>query len=246
MISNLKRLPMENVHNLRDIGGYPIGFDKMTKWHLFYRADGIFDLSESEVKFIIDNYKINTLIDLRSSTEIKNKPNNFENHGVVNYFNVQLLPEIPQGEPLEEKRIETLGDLYILLAKKSKNRFKEVFDIIYKTIPNPVLFHCTAGKDRTGIIAALLLSICGVKRDDIICDYEISFTYLKNSLEKIHDVSKPPRMHMLMSEASNMEKFLDYIDENYDTSEKFLLSCGVTENQISEIRNNFVVDIIFD
>ena len=103
------------------------------------------------------------------------------------------------------------------------------------------MFNCSAGKDRTGIVAALLLDLAGCHEYDIVKDYSESYENnlkLIPELEKLVDVEN--RVY-LESEPRMMMKFLDYLRDNYGSAKEYLISCGMEEEKIIEIIENFVI-----
>ena len=103
------------------------------------------------------------------------------------------------------------------------------------------LFHCAHGKDRTGVVAALLYLICGASREDIITNYAVSYEYLKDflapSIAKLPDNMK----HILKSDAHNMVTFLDYIDSKWNgDAAAFLISNGLTAEEIAALKDKCI------
>ena len=133
--------------------------------------------------------------------------------------------------PKEVANYHDLAGFYIFMLEANKEQFKEVFEI----------FNCSAGKDRTGVIACMLLDLAGCHEYDIVKDYSESYENnlkLIPELEKLVDVEN--RVY-LESEPRMMMKFLDYLRDNYGSAKEYLISCGVEEEKILEIIENFVI-----
>lgn len=172
----MRRIVCKNVKNLRDLGGYLTKENKITRFNIFYRSDLPKDMNSQEIKYLLDN-NLTTVIDLRNKEEVKRK-NNCLNIQDINYYNVSLLgdkcpkveSDIPKG--------------YIDILSNRETMY-EVFNII-KNANGNVLFNCTAGKDRTGVVAMILLLLADVYENDIIADYQISYTYIREDIKKMH------------------------------------------------------------
>lgn len=237
----LKRLPLKGMHNLRDLGGYPAGNGKATKWKQFFRADGLFGLEQSDIDFILDYCMIKTVIDLRGVSELKWHPNSFAKIDGVRLENVPLV----EFDNYFAEWV-TLERGYISVAKLSKNMIKRVFDVIADSLPAPVLYHCTAGKDRTGILSCLILGACGVDNFDIAGDYEVSSTYIRRDLVKVVDPGEEPNMDYIVSPSEAIYSFIDYITKEHGSIEGFLRDCGVESKTLNKLKGHFVVDITCD
>jgi protein-tyrosine phosphatase len=105
---------------------------------------------------------------------------------------------------------------------------------------NGVLYHCTAGKDRTGVISALLLSLVGVSSHDIISNYEISYSNLKPMIEKLHTQNPNLPPFIGHSKAVYMKMFLDLFYNRYCSPETYLTKIGLTKEEITTLKGKLV------
>jgi len=112
------------------------------------------------------------------------------------------------------------------------------FQFAHNTLPDSgVLFHCAVGKDRTGIVAALLLSLAGVSPPDIIADYQVSGTYIKVLVERFRKEDPTIPSWAGLSKAEHMESFLQLFFSQYPSVELYLKEIGLSDDQISAIRD---------
>lgn len=240
---NFRRLPLNNVHNLRDLGGYAAEDYSITKWHCFLRSDNVYNITEEEREFLI-GYGLTTVIDLRSADEIIDKPNPFLRDEIINYYNIPLLnqnmSDIIDTANNDIVNAFKLGDLYVAIAERSKVALRKVFDILIDDQSKCTIFHCTAGKDRTGVITALLLSLVGVDFEDILANYEVTNTHLRKIYKDIKYVAPEVPISMIESRPENIEQFLNHILSKYGTTEKYLLTLGLTANDISALKDKFL------
>ncbi len=226
------RLPLEGTLNTRDLGGYPTKDNKVTKFHVFIRSDRLTDITDKDSKFL-KNYGITDIIDLRGNTAIQST---FVSDDNINkkYFKFHYIPlstleyeQYANAEKDKENFNHGVGYTYVL---ENKSRIKEVFDILAES-EGGVLFHCTAGKDRTGIISALILGLCDAYIKDIIANYEVSNTYLEDT-----DVIEKYSENLKKSSPEFIITFIENLLKKYDSFEDYILSCNVSKENIEKIR----------
>ncbi len=230
------RLPLEGTANTRDLGGYPTKDGHSTKWHVFLRSDDVVDLTARDFQFLND-YGLKTVIDLRSSSELAMRHNPFTQHHEVDYINVSLF-ENASPQSMADLPKSSLNSMYIEILRHQKNQIKQVMETIAKAKAGTILFHCAAGKDRTGVISMLLLGLAKVPNRDIVSNYEVSFTNLKRTA--FFHANKTAISNMMLSTNTSMEDTLIYLRENYTNVEKYLLSTGLTQANIDLIKARFI------
>lgn len=234
------RIPMEMAYNVRDLGGYYAKNNMVTKNGKFLRAGGITALTETDISKLI-GYGVKTVIDLRSEEEIDEKPNTFAHHETVKYYHIGLLDELDEKlYPLKTGETDFLGELYIVMLDNCKHNIMQVFKTFAHSMDNCTLFHCTAGKDRTGIIAAILLDMAGVDYYDIIANYEVTYTYIKKRLSEIIGDSPEDHARIGLSNPQSIEMFLKYLYAEYGGAEQYLKHIKISNEEINTIKNNFV------
>lgn len=226
----MRRIVFKNVRNLRDLGGYLTKDNKITKYNSIYRSDLPKLMSEEEINYLL-NKGLTTVIDLRKEEEINRNPSSLNIKG-IDYHNVNLLGD---KCPNEEKDIPK-GYIEIL---SNKVTMYQVFNII-KESEGPVLFNCTAGKDRTGVVAMLLLLLANVYHDDIIADYQVSYTYLRESIRKMHRENPDLPAFLGNSKLEYMEETLNLFTEKYQTIENYFNYLGFTEEEIDKIKKKLI------
>lgn len=186
-----KLLKLEKIYNARDLGGIktPDGF--FTKYKVFVRSDNTDELSDQDITYL-KNYGIKTVIDLRSENEIKNFPDKLRNVKGIDWYNV----DIKKGNKMSRKLISDNDYIELVKYTGDGNSQKKLFDLIANLKEGTVLFHCAAGKDRTGVLAMLLLKLVGASDEDIVDNYSVSFDLIKNR----------PSIRMIMENSiKNME-----------------------------------------
>lgn len=235
-------LPMEKMVNTRDLGGYETQSGSYSRSHKYLRASSPTNASLKDLEYLKE-YGVKVVIDLRSDFEKQQKTHPFKNDEDVEYYEVNLFnSEKASVVPEEVKTYKDLGGVYIYMLESCTKQFKELFDIFLKHPYDCVLFHCSAGKDRTGVTAALLLDLIGCHEYDIVKDYSESYENNKeindNLLAMIGDEEAK---QYLKSSPRYMMEFLDYLKEHYGSAKEYLLSIGMKNEEIDEIIENFSI-----
>jgi protein-tyrosine phosphatase len=174
-----RRITLDGAHNLRDLGGYPTRDGGRTRWRLVYRADGLQNLSEGDVARF-EALGISAVFDLRSDAERVARPNRVESipwcvMTPVEDAGVAVVDREGMLDAVAGER--HLRTIYSNLLTYSALMFGGLFRAMAEPGGVPMLFHCHAGKDRTGLVAALLLDALGVPRDVVLDDYELTASY---------------------------------------------------------------------
>lgn len=235
---NIKHIYLDGAQNVRDLGGYFTQNNKITKWHLFLRSDNTNSLTDKDIKFLKD-YGVKTVIDLRSKKEVSKCKDKFFSINGIKYFNISLEPCKMSDFVLDDSLSnDKMSRDYIMLLEYGKQSLKTIFHILAENMEDTILFHCVSGKDRTGLLTMLLLGLVGVHEADIVADYEISHTYIKDS--KIFKLSlEKYGVENMLSSPLYLENVIKYIKNNYETFDKYLLSCGISNECLIKIKNKF-------
>ena len=163
------RLPLKGSYNTRDLGGYPAFDGDVTRFNQFLRSDEVGYLDKDDIKFLKE-YGVKTVIDLRTENELNQIPNPFEDETSIQFHHISLLSQSMIQEMTDNFNTVLMDVNYINTLEKEKQSIAKVLKVIHDSDEGCVLFHCSAGKDRTGLIAMLLLGIAGVDYQDIITD----------------------------------------------------------------------------
>lgn len=232
---NYNRLPMENAFNVRDLGGYAAGGGKVTKYHQFLRTENLSNITEEDEQFLLD-YGLKAVIDLRGREEAVIYPNPFRDHEVVEYINLPFITDkVLDMRTVKEKGFK-VDEFYIKLVEY-KEMVVKIMEFILKYPKETVLFHCQAGKDRTGVLAMLLLGICKVAREDIIANYEVTHTYLKDHVEIRLDQGLE---ELQFSKPEWIERAYDHIIQEYGSFSLYLQAAGLSKKQIKKIKKKLI------
>ncbi len=236
-----RHLPIAGTYNIRDLGGYDTAIGP-TRWRRILRADALHRLDQTGVATLIET-GLATVIDLRHGDELAHQPNPFADHDSVAYHNVSLLDGLA---PSLMSNSDLLLELYLLTLQERQGAIAEVLGLIADAPKGAVLFHCTAGKDRTGIIAALLLGLVGVKADDIVDDYAQTAALIAPIVADItagavaRGADPESFQRLLASEPSTMVATLAFIEAQFGSVPAYLAAIGVHTETISRLHNRLV------
>lgn len=221
MAENMKRIPLKNAFNVRDLGGYPTMDGKSMKWGVLYRSDALTALTETDWQ-ILKERNVNTIIDLRSFSEADVAP--VKPLEGMEYYHFSLMPELDQmkTDPRKmsaEQIVESMKLDYVKTLFQGIPCCVQILTtILERSERGSILFMCSAGKDRTGIVAAVLLYLCDTVREDIIADYMVSSTYNANGINK--KLSSLPEEMLKM--IPNMQLLKDCLDSKPETMIRLL------------------------
>lgn len=228
-----RRYITENIVNCRDLGGYPTADGGVTAFGRVLRCGILKDPTGSDMK-TLEKFGVKTVIDLRGNSEKADMPDVFERLPEFDYYHISLL----ETNPIFSKKCTDMCGMYILSLTEYKENYAAALRLI-SSLTEPFLFHCFAGKDRTGLLAAMLLSAAGVCREDIVADYQVSFTYFRPAYEReiaadsgVIWEKNPAKFY---SDPSVMERILDYFDAEFGGVTGYFGYIGLTEEEIKRI-----------
>lgn len=250
-----RRLKMQGLFNARDLGGFPTQDGGVTKFGVFLRSEAPVGLSEADITYLKD-YGVTASMDFRSTGETVTRPSDLAE--LLPYYHRPLFHEAavvggaPKEKPKPPKDLDW-GKQYIVMAEESREWAKKVLTIAAEN-PGVLLYHCTTGKDRTGLMTCYLLSIAGVEKPDIVADYSVSQIFLEPVYEKIRsgalnmgggEPQDAPHEKPKMDESffrtppEAMQTVMDYLEERYGGVVAYLRTIGVPEETMEAIRRKF-------
>jgi len=219
-VSN-RRIDFEKAVNFRDIGGLKTLEGNTVRWGKIFRSDNLAELKSAEFEKFND-LKIQTVFDLRTASEIKGKEDQLPEN--VRYSHTptvkdngdmltQLRGKLLRGEISEEQSLQMTIELYQNVVISDLASLRSLLQTILAS-EEPVLYHCSAGKDRTGIVTAIILSILNVDRKTIFDEYLMSNYYRRDKLKKILRKAKLGKLVKPKINLKVIENFMS-VDERY-------------------------------
>jgi len=234
--------------NVRDLGGHPIEGGGQTSYGAYVRADALDGLSDAGWRALVD-YGVRTVVDLRRADE---RTADWPHDLPFVALNRPLTPAFdPEWESITRRAMivdapESTRLAYIQFLERYRTGFGEaVTTIAAADGEGAVLFHCMAGKDRTGMVAALLLTIAGVDRDAIAADYALSGLNLRAALDSWiaqadDDEDRTLRARIGAAPAEAMAGVLDTLDDRYGGADGYLRAAGVDAGLIDRVHARLV------
>jgi protein-tyrosine phosphatase len=220
--------------NARDLGGYPTVDGDVTRRRSLLRADDLAQLSPAGLQALLD-YGVETVLDLRWPQESASSPSPVPQLAGVRYLSVSLLADTP----------DEWGALGGWCAKEQWNctvlqrlqpRLRDALAAIAAAPPGPLLFHCVAGKDRTGLIAALMLALAGVIPSAIAADYAASAENLRDAyLRRYADSDPKAIIEAVRCPEETVYNMLEYL-ERAGGMLAYLRRIGLEADEIARLR----------
>ena len=235
-----RHLAWEGCANVRDLGGHATPYGE-TRWGAIVRADTIRRLTDAGWEDLV-GHGISTVVDLRMDEELAADP---PAELPVALVHVNVLAGSPPdyGERLDElvDMVETPGEktkvVYVDFLERFGQNFAAAIRAIADAPPGGVVVHCQGGKDRTGLVVALMLSLAGVSREDVAADYALSEGNLVERLaqwegEAEDDAERERRRQIGRTPPEAMLGVLDELDARYGGVREFLLTQGAAGEEL--------------
>ena len=237
----------EGCFNFRDIGGYLNQDGKKVKRGLYFRAGRQDRMTNKDLAQLSD-LNISTQIDLRKQEEVLDQGRGpLEDMG-AKYINISVIPE-GGSEKLNKLVGDTSisGKRYLGYLEFGHTSWLRLFGILADEENLPVLLHCTAGKDRTGVSTAFLLSVLGVSRDIIEADYlltnldtERQADFIESTVGYPEGYNREKMISIAGVPKDAMKDFLDGVESKWGSVIEYLEKIGITREQMDQVRLNFL------
>ena len=228
-----RRYSLESIVNCRDLGGYPSKYG-CTNFGRFIRCGTVSRPTDNDIK-ALKELNISAVVDLRGDFEFNDQSNDMERlTGNVNHVSLYEL------NVAEAKNVKmTLSEVYEFIVDNYRENIGKALKVIAEAPEGAVLYHCFLGKDRTGILTLMLLTIAGVDEDDIVADYQLTYTYLENYIHTHADSLWDTNAEMHYSLPQTMRTLIAYIKHKYGSVQDYIYSTGIDDESIEKIRKRF-------
>jgi len=234
-------VPLQGCSNFRDLGGLPTTSGGTTRWKRVYRSDTLQELTDEDVKKIVGDIGLTTIIDLRTTREIKNEGRGpLEAERSVRHVHLPFIGELEVRDEVPETVERDVLNDYLHMLDTAGHLIAEAVHTI-ATSPGPVVFHCAAGKDRTGILAAITELLVGVPRHVVVGDYELTNQVLDGVLERLArldtytNVKTNPPEHFLCR-PDVMDRFVGVLEERHGGAEGWATAHDLGEDTLTSLR----------
>jgi len=233
-------LPIEGTYNFRDVGGYPALDGRRTRRRMLYRSDALHRLTPAAQASLL-NLGVRTIVDLRFPAECASAPCVFQYSQGLQY---RAMPLFEDPRRIARATVPELDAIYRLIVDTRQAQLVGILEALSTPGALPAVVNCTAGKDRTGVVIAAILSLLGVPSETIVEDFAASGPLLADSdlpdtvRARVAASGGDPAMalRLLASPPEHMQRLLDYVDVTYGGVESLLRQAGLSLEQIERLR----------
>ncbi|HLN17815.1 MAG TPA: tyrosine-protein phosphatase [Acidimicrobiales bacterium] len=238
-----RHVGLEGAVNFRDLGGYPAADGRHVRWRTLFRADGLSSLTERD-RGIIRELGVATVIDLRTTVEYE--AGRFPVDEIpVGYHHLPFLDELPDPETFKMTP-GILATQYQEIARDAAPQIGRVLSIVASRETHPVIVHCTAGKDRTGVLVAVLLALLGVHDEVIVADYMLSAEAMSQLRTKL--IARYPEGREMIEQAdemfslapANIEQLLAVLRDRHGSIEAYAAAAGAGPDVVAGLRRHLL------
>jgi protein tyrosine/serine phosphatase len=247
-------IELEGAHNVRDVGGLPAG-NRRTRPGVLLRSDGLDALTAADVSRLVTDRGLLHVVDLRSASERRERGRGLLGAASVRYYDVEVITEAD----LERRRlsraaqfesgadpIEIMASGYEELLRLGAAAFAAVLERLVEPGGTPALVHCSAGKDRTGVLVALLLAAAGVERAAIVADYAATQERMDRVFGRLRSAQQFEAMKAQLptfameAQPETMARFLDHVDAAWGGAAAWFEAQGVGSAVVARWRETLL------
>ena len=257
IITAERHQPFEGIVNFRDLGGYETTDGRRVKWGQVFRSGHLANASEKD-RPLFQKMGIQVICDFRSPGEKDAQPNWLPEDGSATYLHYPIVhgefDPVAAMESLQKGDISWLTEDFIIKRYIQKiDQFPKVWGEVLKMLADPdnrpLVFHCTAGKDRAGACAALILLALGVPEDTVIYDHGLSNVYIAEALKMINERIKalgidPEKAAPYFTAPRNaIIALVDHVRNTYGSAEAYLRTkAGLGENVFKALKRQLLIN----
>jgi len=255
IIISERRVPLEGSVNFRDLGGYE-GIDgRRLKWGQVFRSDNLGRLTDRDVAYL-QRLGIQLVLDFRTLAEAEKLPDRFPQPAMGRYLHLPIqhgeFDPANSFERIKKGDIEWMTEEFMVNGYlKNIDNFARVWAILFNNLADrskrPMVFHCTGGKDRAGIGAALVLLTLGVPEKTVVKDHGLSNLYIAPVLKKIYDqirtygVDPQQVAPYFTAPRKAILAVIHHIRQTYGSAAQYLINmAGVDEKVLDRLKEDLL------
>jgi protein-tyrosine phosphatase len=255
VIAAERRVRLEGAFNFRDLGGYRTMDDQRIKWSRIYRSDTLARLTKND-RITLKQIGIKLVCDLRAPAEVQKSRDLLPEDGSITYLNFPVisgnLDTVAAMEKIKQGDTAWLSEDYMIEGYRNNvDKYPHIWAALFERLVSPdsypLVFHCTGGKDRAGVCAALILLALGVPEKTVIYDHGLSNEFLADILPKIYNyfssfgVDKEKLVPYLTAPRAAIIAILDHIRINYGSTVDYLKNkAGVSQETIDQLKREML------
>lgn len=246
-LSQRRHLDLDGAFNFRDLGGYSTTSGRKVAWRKLFRSDDLFRLSEADLVLFSD-LGIKTVIDLRTKAEANQRGRFPLESYKLEYYQRSLLDiSADHSKAVGKGANDYIFTRYTQILSEGATGIRDVFNRLSEGRSLPAVFHCAVGKDRTGLIAAIMLEVLDVTREQVLQDYALT----QNSIESLLSWLDREAPHLaeqirtlpavvMSANPENLDRVLNWVDSTYGSVTNYLLAIGVTKDRTIALREQLL------
>jgi protein-tyrosine phosphatase len=246
--SGTRWIDLQGADNVRDLGGLPVASGGRTRFGRLVRASTLQHLTIADVAHLVGDLGLRTVVDLRLPREAAAEGSALADHVGVDYLSLPVwsADRVPADVVVSEAEMDAVGH-YLALLDGSIAEIVSACRVFADPQRVPALFHCAAGKDRTGVLAALVLDAVEVTREAIVADYALTAQRLHLIRERLAGLETYRRMRavatgrgVMTADADTMSRFLDRLQRDHGGAGSWLLAHGMSTEELAALRASLV------
>jgi protein-tyrosine phosphatase len=234
---------ISGIVNFRDLGGHATP-DGPVRHGRVFRSDSLAHVNADDLEHLVEERGVRTVVDLRGATEVDAYPNHPMRDAGATIHHVPLIDPAKREQSGFEWETMTLVDLYRFILMSAGPQFVEVMQIIAEPANHPLVFHCAAGKDRAGLIAATVLGLLQVDDEEIVADYAQTSAALDELRARAHKRAegsgRAPADRFMTADAETMREALAWLRAEHGGFEPYMLSHGFTAGEVELMRASLI------
>ncbi|MBA4181529.1 MAG: hypothetical protein C0506_13145 [Anaerolinea sp.] len=237
----------EGIHNFRSIAPYPLRGGGRFRQQAVFRSGALERMTAADAAWLRDSVQLQTVLDLRHPDELLAAPQDHGLAGLVVPISIFSASQ-PQAEVIAELNglhgEGISGRRYLHYLKIGGPQFARAFRFFAAEASYPLLVHCTAGKDRTGVLLALVMDVAGVSEEDIAAEYGLSDANVEQLIDylvatgRVLEGTREQIRARLATPPEKMAEFLSLLREAHGSAAAYLQSQGITVSELEAVRRN--------
>jgi protein-tyrosine phosphatase len=240
-----RQINFEGIGNFRDLGGYQAKDGRLLVWRKVFRSSEVHHLTGKDLARLKGELGLAAIVDLRSDIEILRQGLGLLPEAGLKYFKIALMPDGGDREANRRryKAFNDMGPIYthLIQQKEFGDGLVQALEVIAGAGNLPLVFHCSAGKDRTGVLAAILLSALEVSDQDIIADFASTGPYIENLFNEIKGDPRRVRAaielpgYFWKASPESMARFLTFLRQEYGSAREYLKNRGADSSLFNRL-----------
>jgi len=248
-----RHIHFDSVPNFRDLGGYRTHDGRTVAWRRLFRSAALHKMNDRDIARLKQEISPRAVIDLRSPKDPERNPEVLLLKEIgATYYPIPFRPDSSayvKDEAQAHPNATHMGEIYLyrIREKPFGKRLVDALEIIAEPDTHPLVFHCSAGKDRTGVLAAMVLAAMGIVDEDVVEDYTLSAPFMKDirdrmnsDLETAQGVKDLPDFQWEAS-GESMAVFLALLRREYGSADGYLKAKGARSSLVDRLKAALLV-----